>query len=136
MNGQTQGALSERVLQLSLDLKKIELELKSGSAPEPAILREFREVLDNVRMTAWTASELLNARQAKEDPEKMLTFLAAERLRRSTQMLKDLCTDIDEQEVTWQTSGVLGLYETVMALQQQLSKVIDQHRSRFENVKA
>ena len=136
MSERSKGTLSERVQQLSIDLKEFELELKSGAVPEAPFLREFREVLDNVRMTAWTASELLNAQQAKKDPGKMLTFLAAERLRRSTQMLKDLCTDIDEQGVTWQTSGILGLYEIVVALQEVLSKVIDQHRSRFENVKA
>lgn len=136
MSGRPQGTLSERLHQLSTDLKEFEHDLKSGAAPETPLFHEFREVLDNVRMTAWTASELLNAAQAKKDPEKMLTFLAAERLRRSTQMLKDLCTDIDEQGVTWQTSGVLGLYETVTALQQLLGKVIDQHRARFGKVKA
>jgi hypothetical protein len=136
MSERSEGALSERLQQLSTDLKEFELDLKSGAAPEATLLHEFREVLDNVRMTAWTASELLNAAQTKKDPEKMLSFLAAERLRRSTQMLKDLCTDIDEQGVTWQTSGVIGLYETVTALQQLLSKVIDQHRGRFEKVKA
>src|ERR1700748_774026 len=109
MSGRSKVTLSERLQQLSTDLKEFELDLKSGVAPEATLLHEFREVLDNVRMTAWTAAELLNAEQAKKDPEKMLTFLAAERLRRSTQMLKDLCTDIDEQDVTWQTSGVLGL---------------------------
>src|ERR1700749_2065751 len=131
MSERSKGALSERVQQLSSDLKQFELDLKRGASPEAALLHEFREVLDNVRMTAWTASELLNAAQSKKDPEKMLTFLAAERLRRSTQMLKDLCTDIDEQDVTWQTSGVLGLYKTVTVLQQLLGKVIDQHRTRF-----
>lgn len=136
MSGRSEGALSERLQQLSIDLKEFEVDLKSGAALEATLLHEFREVLDNVRMTAWTASELLNAAQTKKDPEKMLTFLAAERLRRSTQMLKDLCTDIDEQGVTWQTSGVLGLYETVTVLQQLLSKVIDQHRARFGKVKA
>lgn len=136
MSGRSKGALSERLQQLSTDLKEFELDLKSGAAPDVPLFYEFREVLDNVRMTAWTASELFNAAQSKKDPEKMMTFLAAERLRRSTQMLKDLCTDIDEQGVTWQTSGVLGLYETVTVLQELLGKVIDQHRARFGKIKA
>ena len=83
-------------------------------------------------MTAWTVSELLNAVESQRDPAKVLSFVAAERLRRSNQMLKDLCTDIDEQGVTWQTSGIQGLFETVNLLQLQLSKLISEHRARFE----
>ncbi|HWF03680.1 MAG TPA: hypothetical protein VHA06_08340, partial [Candidatus Angelobacter sp.] len=107
-----------------------------GETPETTLLQEFREVLDNARMTAWTVSELANAAEAQKDPARVLSFLAAERLRRSTQMLKDLCSDLDEQSVSWQTSGVQGLYETVNVLQVQLGKMIDQHRGRFEKVKA
>jgi len=98
------------------------------------LLQEFRQVLDNARMTAWTVSELLNAVESQRDPAKVLSFVAAERLRRSNQMLKDLCTDIDEHGVTWQTSGIQGLFETVNTLQLQLSKLISEHRARFEKM--
>jgi hypothetical protein len=131
----SKGALSERLRKLSDELRGCELELKAGSTPESTLLQEFRQVLDNARMTAWTVSELVNAAESQKDPATVLSFIAAERLRRSTQMLKDLCADIDEQGVTWQTSGVQGLFETVSVLQLQLGKMIDQHRSRFENAK-
>jgi|ERR1700733_15092483 len=125
------GALSERLRRLSDELRECELELKAGSTPEATLLQDFRQVLDNARMTAWTVSELVNAAESQKDPARVLSFVAAERLRRSTQMLKDLCADIEGQGVTWQTSGVQGLFETVSVLQSQLSKMIDQHRSRF-----
>jgi hypothetical protein len=135
MNDKSKGALSERLRRLSDDLRGFELELKAGSTPEGTLLQEFRQVLDNARMTAWTVSELANAVESQKDPARVLSFVAAERLRRSTQMLKDLCADIDQQGVTWQTSGVQGLYETVSLLQSQLGKMIDQHRGRFERAK-
>jgi hypothetical protein len=131
----SKGALSERLRRLSDELRECELELKAGSTPENTLLQEFRQVLDNARMTAWTVSELVNAAESQKDPATVLSFIAAERLRRSTQMLKDLCADIDEQGVTWQTSGVQSLYETVNLLQSQLGRMIDQHRSRFESAK-
>ena len=131
----SKGALSERLRRLSDELRECELELKAGSTPENTLLQEFRQVLDNARMTAWTVSELVNAAESQKDPATVLSFIAAERLRRSTQMLKNLCADIDEQGVTWQTSGVQGLYETVNLLQSQLGRMIDQHRSRFESAK-
>jgi hypothetical protein len=136
MAERSEGALSDRLREVSADIRSLEAELKSGKTPDTTLLQEFRQVLDNARMTAWTVSELSNAAESQKDPAKILSFLAAERLRRSTQILKDLCSDLDQQNVTWHTSGVQGLYETVNALQVQLGKMIDQHRGRFENVKA
>src|SRR5437660_1723971 len=117
MTDTTQRALSGRLRQLSIELRGVELALRSGTPPELLPLQEFRQVLDNARMTAWTVSELLNAVESHKDPAKVLSFVAAERLRRSTQMLKDLCSDIDEHSVTWQTNGIQGLFETVNLLQ-------------------
>ena len=132
---ETQGALSERIRRLSAELKNFDLDLKAGATPETNLLRDFRQILDNTRLTAWTVSELLNAVESQRDPERVLSFVAAERLRRSNQMLKDLCSDIEEQGITWQTSGIQGLFETVCVLQLQLGELIDQHRSRFGKAK-
>jgi hypothetical protein len=125
---------SERLRRISAELRAIDLELKSGTAPEAPLLQEFRYVLDNARLTAWTVSELLNARERNQDPAGVMSFLVAERLRRSNQMLKDLSGDIGQKEVTWQTSGVSALFESVNVLQVQLSKLIQEHRARFEKV--
>ena len=134
MTDKTQGALSGRLRQLSSELRDVGLALKEGATPELQLLQEFRQVLDNVRMTAWTVNELLNAAELQKDTDKVLSFLAAERLRRSNQMLKDLCADLNDQGVTWQTSSVHGLFETVNVLQVQLSKLINQDRGWFEKV--
>jgi len=128
------GAFSDRLRRLSTELRSVELELKSGEAPQTLQLQEFRYVLDNARMTAWTVSELLNARERQQDPAKVVSFVVAERLRRSNQMLKDLCADMEEEGVTWQTAGIQSLFETVKLLQVQLIKLIDEHRSRFERL--
>jgi hypothetical protein len=134
MTDETHAALSGRLRELSAELRGVDLSLRSGATPELPILQDFRQVLDNARMTAWTVSELLNAVESHKDPAKVLSFVAAERLRRSNQMLKDLCSDIDEQGVTWHTNGIQGLFETVNRLQHQLSKLISDHRGRFESV--
>jgi hypothetical protein len=128
------GAISNRLKEISSELKEIDLALKAGPTPELALLQEFRHVLDNARLTAWTVSELLSAVESQKDPAKVLSFVAAERLRRSNQMLKDLCTDIDRQGVTWQTNGIQSLFETVNFLQVQLRKLVEEHRGRFERV--
>ena len=128
------GPLSERLRRLSTELRSLEDELKSGHTPEALHLQEFRRVLDNARMTAWTVSELLNARERRQDPAKVASFVVAERLRRCNHMLKDLCADFENEGVTWQTHGIQSLFETVKLLQVRLSKLIDDHRTRFEKV--
>jgi hypothetical protein len=128
------GAISSRLKAISSELKEIDRALKAGVAPELLLLQEFRQVLDNARLTAWTVSELLNAAESQKDPAKVLSFITAERLRRSNQMLKDLCADIDGQDVTWQTNGIQSLFETVNSLQVQLRKLVEEHRGRFERI--
>ena len=128
------GAFSSRLKEISSELREIDLALKDGATPELLQLQEFRHVLDNARLTAWTVSELLSAVESKKDPANVLSFVTAERLRRSNQMLKDLCTDIDHQGVSWQTNGIQALFETVNALQLQLRKLVEEHRGRFEKV--
>jgi hypothetical protein len=134
MTDATRGAFSERLRAISGELREIDLALKSGTTPDVLHLQEFRQVLDNARMTAWTVSELLNAVETQKDPAKVLSFVAAERLRRSNQILKDLCRDIDDQGVTWQTQGIQNLYDTVNTLQVQLRKLVSEHRGRYEKV--
>jgi hypothetical protein len=128
------GALSNRLREISSELREIDLAMKSGATPDLLLLQDFRNVLDNARLTAWTVSETLNVVQLQKDPAKVLSFVAAERLRRSNQMLKDLCTDIDLRGVTWKTQGVQNLFETVNFLQVQLRKLVEEHRGRFERV--
>ena len=128
------GAISSRLKQISSELREIDITLKAGATPELLHLQEFRHMLDTARLTAWTVSELLNAVESQKDPANVLSFVAAERLRRSDQMLKDLCTDIDRQGVTWQTNGIQALFETVNSLQMQLRKLVEEHRGRFERV--
>jgi hypothetical protein len=128
------GTFSHRLKETSNELRDIDLALKAGASPDVALLQEFRRVLDNARLTAWTVSELLSAAESQKDPAKVLSFVAAERLRRSNQMLKDLSIDIDRQGVTWQTNGIQALFETVNALQVQLRKLVEEHRGRFEKM--
>jgi hypothetical protein len=125
------GAFSDRLKAISSELREIDLALKSGATPDLLLLQDFRHVLDNARLTAWTVSELLNVVESQKDPAHVLSFVAAERLRRSNQMLKDLCTDIDHRGVTWQTNGIQGLFDTVNSLQVQLRKLVEEHRGRF-----
>jgi hypothetical protein len=128
------GAFSSRLKEISSELREVDLALKAGATPNLQSLQEFRRMLDNARLTAWTVSEQLSAVEAQKDPANVLSFIAAERIRRSNQILKDLSADIEHQGVTWQTNEIQSLYETVNSLQMQLRELVEEHRRRFERV--
>jgi hypothetical protein len=134
MTEASSGPLAERLRLLTAELKAVELELKSGKKPDTLQLQEFRRTLDNARMTTWIVSELLNAREREQDTETALSFVVAERLRRATQMLKELGEDVEREGLTWQTHGIQNLFETVKLVQAHLLKLIEEHRGNFEPV--
>src|SRR5262245_27687666 len=98
--------LSIRLAQLTLELRALDSDLRSEQSPTGPELREFRQALDSTRTAAWTVNELMDARHAGRDPRTVLSFLTAERLRRFSRMVKDLCADIDQEGTTWQSQGV------------------------------
>jgi hypothetical protein len=100
----------------------VEQRLKAETAPNTVALNEFRHAVDNVRLTAWSVSELINAEHTKKNPETVLAFLAAERLRRFDQMVRNLCGDIERRIVTFQTNGMHSLVYSVNMLQQRLTQ--------------
>ena len=48
------GAFSNRLRAISSELREIDLALKSGATPDLLLLQDFRHVLDNACLTAWT----------------------------------------------------------------------------------
>ncbi|MBZ5531531.1 MAG: hypothetical protein LAO20_08865 [Acidobacteriia bacterium] len=126
--------LSAALTDLTAELRRIDASLKSEQAPDDGVLREFRRVLDDVRLTAWTVNELMTVRKSGKDPQPMLSFLASERLRRLARMMKDVSADMDHGLFTWDTSGIQNLADSVNLVQAGLSILILRHRERFQKV--
>lgn len=127
--------INARLRYLTSELRILDSDLRSEAGnPDLLLLQGFRQSLDDVRLTAWTVSELINARESKKNTDSMLSFLAAERLRRLIQIIRDLCADMDKQAFTWQTSGVHALSDSVILLQSRITKLIAKHRSRIQRV--
>ena len=108
--------------QATVELRQLEQRLKSEAAPDPVALNEFRHAVDNLRLTAWSVSELIDAERIKKDPNTVMAFLSAERLRRFQQLVKNLCSDIERGLITVQSAGMQSLSESVNTLQQHLRR--------------
>jgi hypothetical protein len=126
--------LSARLRTLAVELRSLDLDLKSEQAPDLSLLRDFRAAMDDVRLTAWTVNEIMTVRSSGRDPQPVLTFLAAERLRRLARMMKDVSADLESSVLTWESSGVQPLAESVGQMHGRLSSLLAAHRSRIRKV--
>ncbi len=115
------GELSAKLRQLAHDLRVVESQLQVAQAPDTASLQEFRQALDNTRLTAWSVNEAMGVRDRDTSPDSVLSFLAAERLRRLDQMVRNVCGDLDRKAVTLQTTGLQSLFDSVSALARRLN---------------
>lgn len=117
-------SLSTELTQLSSALQNADARLQSETEPDVVALNRFRQALDNVRLTAWSVSELINARRSKKEPDKVLTFLSAERLRRLDQLVRTLCGDIERGMITSSNYGMDSLFEAINILQHRLARCL------------
>lgn len=125
--------IASQLRTLTSELRLLERELKSGTISDAAALQEFRQAVDEIRMTSWTAAELHNAQPGRK--ELLASFLAAERIRRFAQMMRDFSIDMEQEDVTWETGGIQTLYDAVTVLQSRLDRLIRDHRATFRNLK-
>jgi hypothetical protein len=124
-------SLTFEIKHLSGELRRLEQRLRTEPEPDPMALNEFRQAVDNARLTAWSVSELLNAQHIRKEPNTVLAFLSAERLRRFDQLVKNVCGDIERGLITVETTGMQSLGESVDNLQQRLTQCF-RERSRLQ----
>ncbi|HZU32620.1 MAG TPA: hypothetical protein VFB79_15995 [Candidatus Angelobacter sp.] len=125
--------LAARLRGLTAEMRILERDLQAMDFSDFSALHDFRQVIDDLRMTAWTVSELQKAKEGRK--EALAAFLAAERIRRFAQMIKDLSLDLEHQQVTWETAGIQTLFDSVNTLQSRLDRLIREHRANFRTLK-
>jgi hypothetical protein len=125
--------IASRLRSLTSELRGLERDLKSATISDVAALQDFRQAVDEIRMTAWTAAELHNAQPGRK--ELLASFLAAERIRRFAQMIRDLSLDLEQPDVSWETAGIQTLFDSVSVLHSRLDRLIREHRANYRNLK-
>ena len=115
------------------DLRLLERQLQTAPLSDLTALAEFRQALDEMRMTAWTVNELHIAQSEKK--EALASFLAAERIRRFAQLIRDLCHDLEDKQLTWGSGGIQTLFDSVSLLHSLLEQLVQQHRAAFRDLK-
>jgi hypothetical protein len=112
-------SLSERLRAATNELQELQQLVVSGDS-SPRILSEFRTAVDSVRQTAWAVQQWTELQQQNRDPYTVLGILSEERVRRATQITKDLSLDLESLELDLKTEGLTGLFEAVEGLYERL----------------
>ena len=120
--------LSVELKDLSALLKRIDQRLQSEAPPDAVVLNEFRQAVDNVRLTAWSVSELINTERAGQEPDTVLVFLSAERLRRLDHLVRNLCGDLERRVITSQNYGMDSLFDSVNVLRLRMAQCFAEQR--------
>jgi len=115
-------SIAERLLASTTELQELEKLVLSGDF-SPRVLSEFRSAVDNIRQTAWAVQNWIGLKEQKRDPYSVLTVLSEERVRRATQIARDLTVDLQSLEVGLETEGLAELLRAVESLRECLARL-------------
>jgi len=102
--------LSAQLSKTASDLRELEKTIKaSDTGVDIRILFEFRQAVDQIRLTAWAVQKWLDLRTHERDRYGPLALLLAERMRRATQLNSDLARDFASLGTLPETEGVVDL---------------------------
>jgi hypothetical protein len=114
--------LTDKLKRFTAELNQLNAELQNTGSPDLAVLSEFRQAVDNLRLTAWSTSEQIHSRNASNDPNAVVTFLIGERLRRFEQMVNALCADFDRNAIPQQEFILQPLVRALYNLQLRIKR--------------
>lgn len=117
--GTERRSVAERLKATTDELQKLEKLVISGDCA-PRVLCDFRDAVDSIRQTAWAVQQWSELQQQHRDPYTVLEILSIERVRRATQITRDLTTDLESLELGLETEGLEKLFQAVRGLHQRL----------------
>jgi hypothetical protein len=111
--------LAARLQSATTHLAELEQLVRSGDV-DPRVLQDFRNAVDLIRGTAWAVQQWVGLKEEAGDPYSLLPVLAAQRVKRATQLARDLTVDLESVEIDYDTPGLKALFDAVNRLQERL----------------
>lgn len=125
-----QRTITERLQRTTEDLRELEQLIVAGDF-SPRILSDFRNAVDSIRQTARVAQMWVGLQQQHRDPYAAMSTLAGDRVRRATQIAKDLTIDLQSLEVDFGTEGLADLFQAIQALHERLMPLFKPNDGNF-----
>jgi hypothetical protein len=122
--GAKESSVTSRLQSATSELRELEQLVKSGDL-DARVLSEFRNAVDFIRSTAWAVQQWVGlTEKSGGDPYSVLPILSAERVRRATQLTRDVSLDLQASEVGAETEGVRQLFEAIDDLHRRLGTLL------------
>jgi hypothetical protein len=116
--------VSRRLAKAIPELRRLQNLLISGEDLDPRILTDFRDALNHVRNTAWSAHQYIASKSIDHDSTSVLSVLAGERIRVAYQLCQAIQADLKSADIKFQTGQLIQLSSAVKDLAEQLVEVV------------
>jgi hypothetical protein len=117
-------SITARLESATKELQELEVLVKSGDL-DSRVLNEFRNSVDHIRSTTFAVQRWLGlSHESGGDPFSVLPILAEERVRRATQIARDLALDLQGADVGIETKGIGELSRAIEDLRERLTTLL------------
>jgi hypothetical protein len=115
---------AKRLTKVLAELRGVQKLLASGERLDPRILTDFRDALNHVRNTAWSAHQYIALQGTGEESTNVLSVLAGERVRAAYQLCQAIQADLKSNDIKFQPGQLVQLCLAAKALIETLGSVI------------
>jgi hypothetical protein len=116
--------VSHRLAKAIPELRRLQKLLLSGENWDARILTDFRDALNHVRNTAWSAHQYIASQTTHQDSTTVLSVLAGERVRVAYQLCQAIHADLKSSDIKFQTGQLIQLSLAAKALIEQIAEII------------
>ena len=114
--------LSSRLKKTNEELKNLQNSVKTGMI-NVKVLMDFRTATERARQASAAVQQWLENQGKGSDPYKLMEQVMKQRLEMTTQLIKDVTTDLESLDVDFDTPGLPELNRAVRTLAERLSKL-------------
>ena len=117
-----------QIKKTSVELQKLEDFLRSEGI-DLRLLKEYRDAVDYIRAGAQAVQQLRERQLQGRSSDDVLSALAAERIRRATNICFEVISDVDSGRVSSETKGAGELYRCLAQTYERLGEILQRRKS-------
>src|SRR5215469_14099656 len=103
------------------ELKEAQVSVKTGMI-NVKVLMEFRSATERARLATAAVQQWLEAQGKGSDPYHLLPGVMSERVRMTSELVKDVTHDLESGDVDFETPGLGELHKAVKTLMERLGR--------------
>jgi hypothetical protein len=116
--------VSRRLAKAIPELRRLQNLLLAGEKLDARILTDFRDALNHVRNTAWSAHQYIASQTTDQDSASVLAVLAGERVRVAYQLCQAIQADLKSGDIKFQPGQLIQLSSAAKSLLEQMGEAI------------